>query len=211
MAPKAPEPVKAPGPKASAPKPQPVAKPAAKAAEAPLATATILPFEPLLEIWSSPEIDAMVAASQGAFEDGVAVANDAIVQITDAFSDQAGVFSDAGSRVVAQYEDLWQTQQKSWNDMWQMSSELLGKGGSFGAELVAWAQREMDASQADLEALAKVESLEELQELNARIFKRYVESGMSEAEKLQAMLQDFIDDGLATINKATEEALKRAG
>ena len=82
------------------------------------------------------------------------------------------------------------------------------KSGSFGAELVSWAQREMDASQADLEALAKVESLSELQELNERILKRYVESGMSEGEKIQKMMFAAFTDGFAAMSKAAGVPLK---
>jgi Fe-S cluster assembly ATPase SufC len=82
------------------------------------------------------------------------------------------------------------------------------KSGSFGAELASWAQREVDASQADFEALSKVESLSELQELNERILKRYVESGMSEGEKIQKMMFAAFTDGFAAMSKAAGVPLK---
>jgi hypothetical protein len=110
--------------------------------------------------------------------------------------------------MMARYEELIETQQKSLDGVWQMSTDLMEKSGSFGAELVSWAQREMDASQADLEALAKVESLSELQELNERIFKRYVESGMSEGEKIQKMMFAAFSDGFAAMSKAAGVPLK---
>ncbi|KZB64101.1 hypothetical protein AUP42_20150 [Thalassospira lucentensis] len=187
------------------------AKPAVAAAkvDAPDVTAFgMMTLEPFAELWKAPEVDAMVAATQDAFEGSMTAANDVIAQMAEKFTEQADMFSDAGTHMMARYEELIETQQKSLDGVWQMSTDLMEKSGSFGAELVSWAQREMDASQADLEALAKVESLSELQELNERIFKRYVESGMSEGEKIQKMMFSAFSDGFAAMSKAVGVPLK---
>ena len=187
------------------------AKPAAVAGKVDIPDVTgftMMSFEPFMDLWKVPEVDAMVAATQGAFEESVTAASDVFAQLAETFSEQADVFSDAGTHMMARYEELIETQQKSFDGVWQVSSDMMEKGGSFGAELVSWAQREMDASQADLEALAKVESLSDLQELNERIFKRYVESGMSEGEKIQKMMFAAFTDGFAAMTRVAGVPLK---
>ncbi len=165
-------------------------------------------LEPFTELWKAPEVDTMVAATQDALEGSLTAVNDVLAQVTEKITEQADIFSDAGTQMMARYEELIETQQKSFEGVWQVSSELMEKSGSFGAELASWAQREVDASQADFEALSKVESLSELQELNERILKRYVESGMSEGEKIQKMMFAAFTDGFAAMSKAAGVPLK---
>jgi hypothetical protein len=165
-------------------------------------------LEPFTELWKAPEVDTMVAATQNALEGSLTAVNDVLAQVTEKITEQADIFSDAGTQMMARYEELIETQQKSFEGVWQVSSELMEKSGSFGAELASWAQREVDASQADFEALSKVESLSELQELNERILKRYVESGMSEGEKIQKMMFAAFTDGFAAMSKAAGVPLK---
>lgn len=165
-------------------------------------------LEPFTGLWKAPEVDTMVAATQDALEGSLTAVNDVLAQVTEKITEQADIFSDAGTQMMARYEELIEAQQKSFEGVWQVSSELMEKSGSFGVELASWAQREVDASQADFEALSKVESLSELQELNERILKRYVESGMSEGEKIQKMMFAAFTDGFTAMSKAAGVPLK---
>lgn len=165
-------------------------------------------LEPFTELWKAPEVDTMVSATQDAFEGSLTAVNEVLVQMAEKISEQADVFSDAGTHMMARYEDMIESHQKSLEGVWQVSSDLMEKSGSFGVELASWAQRELDASQADFEALSKIESLSELQELNERIFKRYVDSGMSEGEKIQKMMFAAFTDGFAAISRVAGVPLK---
>ena len=82
------------------------------------------------------------------------------------------------------------------------------KSGGVGTELVSWAQREMDASQADIEALSKAESLSDIQEVNSRILNRCVESGLAEGEKVQEMMFSAFSDSFSAMNKAANAGMK---
>ncbi|WP_417815631.1 phasin family protein [Thalassospira alkalitolerans] len=150
----------------------------------------------------------MMSASKEAFEGSVTAANDSIAQFFDTFSGQADVFSDAGTKVIAQYEEFLGGPQKGLESVLELSSAMMEKSSSLGAELVSWAQSEIDASQADLEALSKIESLSELQDLNSRIFKRYVETGMSEGEKIQEMMLSAINESVAAMTKVAGAPMK---
>lgn len=165
-------------------------------------------MEQFFDLWKAPEVDAIFTASNDALEDSVSVANDAFSKMFETMTGQADVFSGAGSRVVAQYEELVDTQQKKMEEVWQASSNLMEKSGGMGVELVAWAQREMDASQADLEALSKVESLSDFQDVHARILNRCVESGVAESEKMQEMMFSAISESLSAMTKATNAVMK---
>ena len=165
-------------------------------------------MEQFFDLWKAPEVDAIFTASNDAMEESVSVANDAFAKWFETMTGQADVFSGAGSRVVAQYEELVEIQQKKLEDVWQASSDLVEKSGGMSAELVAWAQREMDASQADIEALSKVESLSDFQEVNARILSRCVESSVAESEKMQNMMFAAISDSFSAMTKAANAAMK---
>ena len=165
-------------------------------------------MEQFFDLWKAPEVDAIFTASNDAMEESVSVANDAFAKWFETMTGQADVFSGAGSRVVAQYEELVEIQQKKLEDVWQASSDLVEKSGGMSAELVAWAQREMDASQADMEALSKVESLSDFQEVNARILSRCVESSVAESEKMQNMMFAAISDSFSAMTKAANAAMK---
>ncbi|WP_417814220.1 phasin family protein [Thalassospira alkalitolerans] len=167
-----------------------------------------LSLEPFFDLWKTPDVDAMMSASKEAFEGSVTAANDSIAQFFDTFSGQADVFSDAGTKVIAQYEEFLGGPQKGLESVLELSSAMMEKSSSLGAELVSWAQSEIDASQADLEALSKIESLSELQDLNSRIFKRYVETGMSEGEKIQEMMLSAINESVAAMTKVAGAPMK---
>ena len=167
-----------------------------------------LSLEPFFDLWKTPDVDAMMSASKEALEGSVTAANDSIAQFFDTFSGQADVFSDAGTKVIAQYEEFLGGPQKGLESVLELSSAMMEKSSSLGAELVSWAQSEIDASQADLEALSKIESLSELQDLNSRIFKRYVETGMSEGEKIQEMMLSAINESVAAMTKVAGAPMK---
>ncbi|MCC9625518.1 hypothetical protein LPB41_27920 [Thalassospira sp. MA62] len=154
-----------------------------------------------MDLWKTPEVEAMVSASNDAFEESVTAANQAFAAFYEALTGQAGVISDAGSRVAAQYEEVLDNHQKALNEVWQASGTLFEQSGGVGKELTIWMQREVDATQADLEALGKVESLADLQELNSKILSRYVESGLEETGKVQEMMFAAISDGLTAFGK----------
>jgi hypothetical protein len=85
---------------------------------------------------------------------------------------------------------------------------MFEKTGGIGTELSSWMQKEFEASQDDLDELAKVESLADLQEVHSRILKRCYESSMAEGEKMQEIMFAAISHGLNAINKAANATLK---
>ncbi|KJE36460.1 hypothetical protein UF64_04770 [Thalassospira sp. HJ] len=165
-------------------------------------------MEPYFELWKTPEVEAMVAAGNDAFEDSVSAANEAFGKIFETMTGQADVFSGAGSRVAAQYEELLDTQKKSFEEVWQATMTMFEKTGGIGTELSSWMQKEFEASQDDLDELAKVESLADLQELHSRILNRCYASSMAEGEKMQEIMFSAISDSLDAISKATNAAMK---
>tara|TARA_R110001592_G_scaffold83986_2_gene248608 strand:+ start:904 stop:2256 length:1353 start_codon:yes stop_codon:yes gene_type:complete len=165
-------------------------------------------MEKFFDMWKTPEVDAIFTASNDAFEDSLSAANEAFSRMFETMTGQSDVFSGAGSRVVAQYEDLVETQQKKLEEIWHASAALMEKSGGVGTELVSWAQREMDASQADIEALSKAESLSDIQEVNSRILNRCVESGLAEGEKVQEMMFSAFSDSFSAMNKAANAGMK---
>lgn len=217
----APEVVKAtaPAPKAS-PAPASAPKLVAKEAAEPLAAKSDNVFgfgamfmdpnamEPYLQLWKTPEIDAMVSASQDALEESVSVANEAFTKLFETMTGQSDVFSGAGSRVVAQCEELLDTQQKSFEEVWQASMALFEKTGGIGTELATWMQREIEASQADIDALTKVESLSDIQELQTRILSRCYESSVAEGEKVQEIMMSVMADSFNAMTKAANTVTK---
>tara|TARA_B100000674_G_scaffold409211_1_gene356707 strand:+ start:380 stop:892 length:513 start_codon:yes stop_codon:yes gene_type:complete len=165
-------------------------------------------MEPYFELWKTPEVEAMVAAGNDAFEDSVSAANEAFGKIFETMTGQADVFSGAGSRVAAQYEELLDAQKKSFEEVWQATMTMFEKTGGIGTELSSWMQKEFEASQDDLDELAKVESLADLQELHSRILNRCYASSMAEGEKMQEIMFSAISDSLDAISKATNAAMK---
>ena len=165
-------------------------------------------MEKFFDMWKTPEVDAILTASNDAFEDSLSAANEAFSRMFETMTGQSDVFSGAGSRVVAQYEELVETQQKKLEEIWHASAALMEKSGGVGTELVSWAQREMDASQADIEALSKAESLSDIQEVNSRILNRCVESGLAEGEKVQEMMFSAFSDSFSAMNKAANAGMK---
>ncbi|QPO13123.1 phasin family protein [Thalassospira sp. A40-3] len=165
-------------------------------------------MEPYFELWKTPEVEAMVAAGNEAFEESVSAANEAFGKIFETMTGQADVFSGAGSRVAAQYEELLDTQKKSFEEVWQATMAMFEKTGGIGTELSTWMQKEFEASQDDLDELTKVESLADLQELHSRIVNRCYESSLAEGEKMQELMFSAFSDGLNAISKATNVALK---
>lgn len=165
-------------------------------------------MEPYMELWKTPEIEAIVTASNDAFEDGVSVANEAFNKMFETMTGQADVFSGAGSRVAAQYEDILDNQKKSFEEVWQATLTLFEKTGGIGTELATWMQKEFEASQSDLDAMTKVESLADLQELNSKIISRYYESSVAEGEKVQEIMLAAITDSFNAFSKATNAVMK---
>ncbi|MEQ8392203.1 MAG: phasin family protein [Thalassospira sp.] len=165
-------------------------------------------MEPYLQLWKTPEIDAMVSASQDALEESVAVANEAFTKLFETMTGQSDVVSGAGSRVVAQCEELLDTQQKSFEEVWHASMELFEKTGGIGTELATWMQREIEASQADIDALTKVESLSDIQELQTRILNRCYESSVAEGEKVQEIMMSVMADSFNAMTKAANTVTK---
>lgn len=218
-APAAPKPSAAPKP-ASAPKvaaevskpaPEPTPKTAAKEADVFGFGAMFMDgsaMTPYFELWKTPEVEAMVVAGNDALEDSVSVANEAFGKIFETMTGQSDVFSGAGSRVAAQYEELLDTQKKGFEEAMQATMEMFEKTGGIGSELSSWVQKEFDASQDDIDQLLKVESLAELQDVNARIFNRYYASSMAEGEKVQEIMFSALADGLKAISKAANVTMK---
>ena len=165
-------------------------------------------MEPYFELWKTPEVEAMVTAGNDAFEDSVSAANEAFGKIFETMTGQADVFSGAGSRVAAQYEELLDTQKKSFEEVWQATMTMFEKTGGIGTELSSWMQKEFEASQEDLDALTKVENLADLQELHSSIVNRCYESSLAEGEKMQELMFSAISDGLNAISKATNVVTK---
>ncbi len=165
-------------------------------------------MESYLQIWKTPEVDAMVTASSDAIEESVEVANEALTKLFETMTGQSDVFSGAGSRVAAQCEELLDTQQKSFEEVWQTSMTLFEKTGGIGTELATWMQGEIEATQADMDALTKVESLSDMQELQAKILKRCYESSVSEGEKVQEIMMSVIADSFNALSQATNAAMK---
>lgn len=211
--------------KPAAPKPAAPAAPAEpkvaakpKAAPAPTIPGDVFGFgsmfmdasamEPYMDLWKTPEIEAMMTASNDAFEDGVSVASEAFNKMFETMTGQADVFSGAGSRVAAQYEDLIDNQKKSFEEVWQATLTLFEKTGGIGTELATWMQKEFEASQSDLDAMTKVESLADLQELNGKIISRYYESSVAEGEKVQEIMLAAITDSFNAFSKATNAVMK---
>jgi len=165
-------------------------------------------MESYLQIWKTPEIDAMVTASSDAIEESVEVANEALTKLFETMTGQSDVFSGAGSRVAAQCEELLDTQQKSFEEVWRTSMTLFEKTGGIGTELATWMQREIEATQADMDALTKVESLSEIQELQTKMLNRCYESSIAEGEKVQEIMMSVIADSFDALSKATNAAVK---
>lgn len=161
-----------------------------------------------MDLWKTPEIEAIMTASNDAFEDGVSVANEAFNKMFETMTGQADVFSGAGSRVAAQYEDLIDNQKKSFEEVWQATLTLFEKTGGIGTELATWMQKEFEASQSDLDALTKVESLADLQELHGKIVSRCYESSVAEGEKVQEIMLAAITDSFNAFSKATNAVMK---
>ncbi|WP_430475811.1 phasin family protein [Thalassospira lucentensis] len=217
----APEVVKATAPASKAsPAPDSAPKLVAKEAAEPLAAKSNNVFgfgamfmdpsamEPYLQLWKTPEIDAMVSASNDALEESVSVANEAFTKLFETMTGQSDVFSGAGSRVVAQCEELLDTQQKSFEEVWQASMALFEKTGGIGTELATWMQCEIEASQADIDALTKVESLSDIQELQTRILNRCYESSVAEGEKVQEIMMSVMADSFNAMTKAANTVTK---
>ena len=165
-------------------------------------------MEKFFDMWKTPDVDAIFTASNDAFEDSISAANEAFSRMFETMTGQSDVFSGAGSRVVAQFEELVETQQKKLEEIWHASTALMEKSGGVGTELASWSQREMDASQADIEALSKAESLSDIQEVNSRILNRCVESGLAEGEKVQEMMFSALSDSFSAMNKAANAGMK---
>lgn len=165
-------------------------------------------MESYLELWKAPEIDAIVEAGNDALEESVAVANDAFAKLFDAMTGQSDVISDAGSRIAAQCEEFVDMHQKNLEETWLASKTVFEKTGGIGAELAAWMQREIEASQDDLDALTKAESLSDIQELQSKILTRYVESSVAEGEKIQEIMFSAMSDSFNAMTKAASAVMK---
>ena len=90
-------------------------------------------MEPYFELWKTPEVEAMVTAGNEAFEESVSAANEAFGKIFETMTGQADVFSGAGSRVAAQYEELLEALRKSGSRRWQCSRRPAALEPSFQA------------------------------------------------------------------------------
>ncbi len=112
------------------------------------------------------------------------------------------------SRLAAQCEELIETHQKNIGEAWQASMAVLEKTGGIGTELATWMQRELEASQADIDAFAKAESVSDIQELQSKILARYVESSVAEGEKVQEIMLAAMADSFNAMSKAANVALK---
>ncbi|MDG4721283.1 MULTISPECIES: phasin family protein [Thalassospira] len=161
-----------------------------------------------LALWKAPELDAMMSAGTDAFEESMSVANEAFTKLFDTMTGQSDVFSDAGSRMAAQCEELFGTHQKNVEEFWQTSMALFEKTGGIGTELATWMQREIEASQADIDALTKAESVSDIQELQSKIMTRYVESTVAESEKVQEIMFAAMTDSFNAMSKAAGAVMK---
>ena len=79
---------------------------------------------------------------------------------------------------------------------------MADQGGRFGSEWMTWMQREMDALQGDIEALSKVESVGDIQEINARMVKRFVDDGMAEHSRFQEIWFGMWNDSMSLMEKS---------
>ena len=165
-------------------------------------------MEKYLALWKAPELDAMMSAGSDALEEGMSVANEAFAKLVDTMTGQSDVFSDAGSRMAAQCEELLGSHQKNVEEFWQTSMALFEKTGGIGTELATWMQREIEASQADIDALTKAESVSDIQELQSKIMTRYVESTVAESEKVQEIMFAAMTDSFNAMSKAAGAVMK---
>ncbi|OKH87000.1 hypothetical protein [Thalassospira sp. TSL5-1] len=154
-----------------------------------------MPVSQLFEFWNSGEMVDMVSSAQEA-------ANEALSGLLDAVSDHTDMVSDAGAHFASQYEDLIQSHLSNWDGMMQASSKMADQGGRFGKEWMSWMQREMDALQGDIDALSKVESIGDIQEINARMVKRFVDDGMAEHSRFQEIWFGMWNDSVALMEKS---------
>ena len=162
----------------------------------------LVPVSQLFEVWQSGDVAELVTSAQEA-------ANEALASMVDVVADQSDVFSNAGSQFACQCEDLLQSQFSNWDDVMQASSKIAESSGLLGKEWMAWMQREFDAAQSDFEALAKVESIEDVQEINGRIVKRLIDDGFDEQSRIQEIWLGMWNDGISLMGKSWET--KQAG
>jgi hypothetical protein len=162
----------------------------------------LVPVSQLFEAWQSDDVVKMITSAQEA-------ANEAFASLVDAVSDQTDLYSDAGSHFTSQYEDLFQSHFSNWDGMMQASSKMVETGGLLSKEWMAWMQRELDAAQSDVEALSKVEKIEDVQEVNSRIVKRMVDGALEEHFRIQEIWLGMWNDGVSLIGKSWEN--KAAG
>ncbi len=165
-------------------------------------------MESYLALWKAPEMDAIMTAGSDAIEESISVANEAFSKLFDTMTGQSDVFSDAGSRMAAQCEEIIEAQQKNIGEALQASMTLFEKTEGIGTELAGWMQREIEASQADIDALAKAESLSDIQDLQAKILKRYVDSSVAETEKVQEIMFAAMTDSITAMSKAANAVMK---
>ncbi|WP_412558394.1 phasin family protein [Thalassospira sp. MIT1370] len=165
-------------------------------------------MESYLALWKAPEMDAIMTAGSDAIEESISVANEAFSKLFDTMTGQSDVFSGAGSRMAAQCEEIIEAQQKNIGEALQASMALFEKTGGIGTELAGWMQREIEASQADIDALAKAESLSDIQDLQAKILKRYVDSSVAETEKVQEIMFAAMTDSITAMSKAANAVMK---
>jgi hypothetical protein len=165
-------------------------------------------MEQYLALWKAPELDAMMAAGNDALEESMSVANEAFTKLFDTMTGQSDVFSDAGSRMAAQCEELLGGHQKNVEEFWQTTMALLEKTGGIGTEIATWMQREIEASQADLDALTKAESVSDFQALQSKILTRYVERTVAEGEKVQEIMFSAMTDSFNAMSKAADAVMK---
>lgn len=186
-------------PASSDPKAAPVAKAEIKAKAKVDTGKDVEPvtLEALVGMWAPGSLEEFFDPSRFGLEEGMAAANQMAEQFADVVSDQVDLLSDAGTRMACNCEDFWKSHSQGWDGLYQASSKMAEKSGSIGTEMMAWMQREYDASQADLEKLSKVESLSDFQELQANILSRQVETGLSEATKIRNIWFDMLGDAVS--------------
>ncbi|WP_133125759.1 hypothetical protein [Thalassospira marina] len=154
-----------------------------------------VPVSQMFEFWQSDDVVDLVTSAQEA-------ANDAFASLMDAVSDHTDIVSDAGSHFASQYEDLIQSHLSNWDGLMQASSKMADQGGLISKEWMTWMQREIDALQGDIESLSKVESMDDFQEINARMVKRIVDDGMAEQSRFQEIWFGMWNDGVALMEKS---------
>ncbi|RCK53739.1 hypothetical protein TH25_04325 [Thalassospira profundimaris] len=154
-----------------------------------------MPVSQMFEFWNSGEMVDMVSSARDA-------ANEALSGLLEAVSGHSDMISDAGAHFASQYEDLLQSHLSNWDGMMQASSKMADQSGRFGKEWMTWMQREIDALQGDIEALSKVESLGDIQEINARMVKRFVDDGMAEHSRFQEIWFGMWNDSVALMEKS---------